>query len=566
MVETRKRIFVAFMIFCGAGALSASFYVLYRQHQRFQELALVLEKLEIAHEETRQARTTQAKDGESQGVSHSRTLWRPLQERSKDTVVQVISQVAEMDIRQPFKSPTQYRAAGSGFFIDDEGYLVTNAHLVAQAKSVWVQIPSFGKRVFDATVVGFAPDYDLALLRVTADGIAAIRKELGAVPFLHLGDSDTVRRADEVMALGYPLGQESLKSTTGVVSGRESNVIQMSAAINPGSSGGPLLNMDGQVVGINTSGIVEAQNVGYIIPINDLKTILPNLRKEKLIRRPFLGLLYNNANEALASFLGNPLPAGCYVVEAVKNSALAKAGVVRGDMLYEINGNHLDMFGDISVPWAEDKISATDYIARLPLGSKVHLVMYRKGVRRVCIALISQRELPAIRKVYPNYEDIDYEMVAGMVVMDLTINHIAALGPKAPGLAQFADLKNQNDPVLVVSHVFQTSYLARTRIISEGMTINEVNGMRVRTLSDFRKAVTTSVKTGYLTLRVSDNVLRISDHIFVVLPFDRVLAEEPQLAFDYRYPVTALNRELLAAWDTTHKSPPSPPSQAVVTA
>ena len=84
-----------------------------------------------------------------------------------------------------------------------------------------------------------------------------------------------VRRSDEVLALGYPLGQQSLKSTTGVISGREQHLIQMSAAINPGNSGGPLLNVNGEVVGINSAIIQGAQNVGYIIPINDLKMRLP---------------------------------------------------------------------------------------------------------------------------------------------------------------------------------------------------------------------------------------------------------------------------------------------------
>ena len=120
---------------------------------------------------------------------------------------------------------------------------------MSQAKSVWIQIPHFGRRIIDSTIVGFAPDYDLALCRVSDEGLALIRRELGAVPFLPLGDSDLVRRADEVMALGYPLSQESLKSTTGVISGRESNMIQMSAAINPGSSGGPLLSLKARLSG-----------------------------------------------------------------------------------------------------------------------------------------------------------------------------------------------------------------------------------------------------------------------------------------------------------------------------
>ena len=93
-------------------------------------------------------------------------LWRPVQERVKDTVVQVFAQIAELDLLQPYKTPTQASAIGSGFFINDEGDLITNAHVVDQAKAVWIQIPSLGKRIIDVDVISVSPERDLALLRV----------------------------------------------------------------------------------------------------------------------------------------------------------------------------------------------------------------------------------------------------------------------------------------------------------------------------------------------------------------------------------------------------------------
>lgn len=540
-----KNIVLYFLL---AGVYVGGYFIYRRQMRSIHSLEMSLEA--VNNKPVEQALVTQELQQSKiqEKIIVSGAAWRPIQERVKDTVVQIFTQVAEIDIREPYKTPSQYKVSGSGFFINDQGYLITNAHVVANAKSVYVQIPSFGKRIIDTNVIGFAPDYDLALLRVNDEGLSLISKELGSVPFLTLGDSDLIRRSDEVLALGYPLGQESLKSTTGVISGRESNMIQMSAAINPGSSGGPLLNLNGEVIGINRAGIAEAQNVGYIIPVNDLKTILPHLYKEKLLRKPFLGVLYNNATDALTQFLGNPMPGGCYVTEVIKNSTLYKAGVKRGDMIYEINGHRLDMFGEMNVPWSEDKISITDYVSRLSLGDKIHVVLYRNGTRKEISATFSQMELPPIRKVYPMYEDIDYETIAGLVVMELTMNHIAALVDRAPGLANYADYKNQSDSLLVISHVFPTAYIARIRTISEGTTINEVNGQKVRTLSEFREAIKKSVETGYLTLRVSDNVFRVSDNVFVVVPFDRVLSEETQLAFDYRYRVSPFAQQISLAW------------------
>lgn len=476
----------------------------------------------------------------------SAQLWRPVQEKVKDTVVQIFSQVAAMDLLQPYKTPAQGSVYGSGFFINDKGEIITNAHVVDQAKAVWVQIPSLGKRIIDVDVVGINPDRDLALLRVIPQDLQVIKEILGAVPYLPLGNSDTIRRSDDVMALGYPLGQQCLKSTTGVISGTEHHFIQISAPINPGSSGGPLLNMHGEVIGINSAGITEAQNVGYAIPINDLKIVLPDLLKTKLVRKPFLGVLFNNATEALTEYLGNPQPGGCYVVEVVKGSTLEKGGVKRGDMIYEINGHKVDLYGEMIVPWSEDKVSIIDYVSRLSIGEDINLVVYRNGTRKNFTVKFTNIELPAVRKVYPGYEPIDYEVFAGMVVMPLTLNHIQIMGQNVSGLSKFAEMSNQADPSLVVTHIFPTSQLFRSRALPIGATINEVNGKKVHTLTDFREAIKEARNQKFLTFRAADNVSRASENLFIALPWDKIVQEEPRLARDYCYPLSRMAKEFLS--------------------
>lgn len=472
-------------------------------------------------------------------------IWRPIQDRVKDTVVQVFSQIAETDLLQPYKTPGQYSAYGSAFFINEEGDLITNAHVINQAKAVWIQIPSLGKRIIDVEVVGLSPDRDLALLRVTPESLAVIRKELGRVPYLELGDSDLLRRSDEVLALGYPLGQQSLKSTSGVISGREHQLIQMSAAINPGNSGGPLVNVHGEVVGVNAAGIVEAQNIGYIIPINDLKIVLPDLYKIKLLRKPFLGVFFNNANESLTEFLGNPQPGGCYVVEVVKDSPLYKAGVQRGDMIYQINGHRLDVYGEMSVPWSEDKISIIDYVARLSVGEDLNLAVYRNGARKSMNVKFSKTKRPAVRKIYPGYEDLDYEVIGGMVMVQLTLNHVHMLAKNVPGLAKYMEMKNQEKPAVIVTHIFPNSQLYRSRALPIGSTVLELNGIPVETIDDVRSALKRGSGNKFLTIRAADNVSRASDNIFVALPFEKVIEQEPALARDYRYALSDTVQELV---------------------
>jgi len=487
-----------------------------------------------------------------ESLHHSRNVWGDTQACARNCVVQVFVDIAEIDMFMPFKTPNQYGARGSGFFINDRGDLITNAHVVDQASEIengdagiWIQIPALGKRFIQVSIIGVCPDRDIALLKIDPKEMPFIKEALSEIPYLKLGNSDNAYRTEEVLALGYPLGQESLKSTTGVISGREQDFIQMSAPINPGSSGGPLLNLKGEVIGINSAGVSEAQNVGYIIPINDLKLILPDLYKVKLLRKPFLGILSLNATDSLTDYLGNPQPGGCYVVEVVKDSPLARAGVESGDMIYEVNGNRLDIYGEMTVNWSEDKVSIIDFISRLAIGDEINLVIYRKGVRKEVTAKIDHTNVLPVRKVYPGFEDIDCEVFAGMVVMQLTLNHVKLLGNHAPALMRFAESRYQTEPVLIVTHIFANSELHRSRTILPGVTLNEINGISVKTLQDFRDAIKHGRKNNFLTIKATDNMTRASDNILVVLPFNTVLKETALLSMYYKYPLSKEVQELL---------------------
>lgn len=479
-------------------------------------------------------------------------LWSSLQLKLKDTVAQVFAQIAEFNWIEPYKTPSQGEASGTAFFINDKGELITNAHVVDQAKAVFIQIPSLGKRRFEVDVIGVSPERDLALLRVKSQDSENIKKELkkDAIPFLKLGDSDSIQRADKLMALGYPLGQQGLKSTTGVVSGREhlsgQHFIQISAALNKGNSGGPSLNCSGQVIGVNSAIIQGAQNVGYIIPINEVKLFLDQLRSmitpdtnsPILLRKPFLGVLFNNANDDLTAFLKNPPPGGLYVVDVYKGSQLYKAGIRQGDMIYTMNNHPIDIYGEMNVPWSkEDKVSMIDYISRLKLGENIKLEYYRSGVKKIAEFKFSQSELLPIRRMYPGYEKVDYEVIAGIVVMPLTLNHIVLLAQLAPELVQYADLRKHMEPALLITHVLLNSPASRARSIYAGAIIVEVNGEKVKTLPDFRRALLKSANSGYLTIRTSEN-------IFVVLPLETIMQSEPRLSNTYFYPLSEGYKDL----------------------
>lgn len=456
--------------------------------------------------------------------------WSSLEEKVKNTVPQIFVNKAPIDLLQPQRSPNQYQSLGSGFFINSEGELITNAHVVDQARCIWIQIPHFGKEQFDVDLIGISHDRDLALLKLKPDSLQKIQQELGAVPYLSLGDSDLVRRADEIMALGYPLGQQGIKSTTGVVSGREQHLIQISAPLNPGNSGGPALNLKGDVVGVSVSGFTEAQNVGYIIPINELKIVLDDLRSVKLLRKPFMGVFFENLpDDTVTEYLKNPKPGGLFVVDVYKDSPMYKAGIQKYDMIYAINGFKIDIHGELL--WNGEKISLIDYISQLKLGQEINLIVYRQGERKEIAFNFYQADLLPIHKIYPFYEALDYEIVGGMIIQPLTINHLALLINNCPGLTKYLETKNQTEPALIVTHIFLDSYIARCHTIAPGCILAKVNNEEVKTLDELRTALFKSFDNDKV-------IIETAESFFLVLPFAKMIEEEKRLANDNFYTIT----------------------------
>jgi len=125
------------------------------------------------------------------------------------------------------------------------------------------------------------------------------------------------------------------------------------------------------------------------------------------------------------------------------------------------------------------------------------------------------------------------------------LNHVHLLAQHATGLAKYAELGHQTDQAVLITHIFPNSQLARTRTITAGSTINEINGIEIKTLEDFRKAIRKGVTGKYVTIKASDNVARASDNVFVVLPYDKLIQEEAMLSRDYKYQLTDLSKDLV---------------------
>lgn len=253
------------------------------------------------------------------------------------------------------------QGSGSGFFVSDKGDILTNYHVVEGADSITIKVHS-DKKEYKAKVIGTAPDYDLALIRV--EGFPA-----NQIKAMKLGDSDLLKTGRKVLAMGSPFGLD-FTVTEGIVSatnreiptgmrGVPQNAIQTDAAINPGNSGGPLLNSNGEVIGINTQifapsgrfGGAQNAGVGFAIPINVAKNILAQLQKGGEVHSPTLGIqtadLANIAPKARKQ-LGNNLPEeGIYVRAVAPKSPAEKAGLKAGDVLVGIGNTKITAVDDL---------------------------------------------------------------------------------------------------------------------------------------------------------------------------------------------------------------------------
>ena len=398
--------------------------------------------------------------------------------------------------------------------------------------------------------MGVCPDFDVALIKLTKESYDTIKDEIGAINTLEFGNSDELYNTQPVLALGFPLGMRTIKSTVGGIAGWDflhgRPLIHITAPINPGNSGGPLLSLEGKVLGINTASWQNSQNYNYIVPINNVLIVLDDLYKKNFVRRPTPGVGSNRGTEAHARSLGNPLPTGIYVNYVQENSMEARAGIAVGDMIYELRLNgerfEVDEFGEVTVPWRQgQKISLEELLVRCHTGDHLTFVLFRAG-KRIELSSTFEEPIPApIRQIYPEYEpeEIDYEIIGGAVFMQLRENHFKLL-PATHQLMDYSHNENQSKAVLVITRILPGSQANRSECLSPGMLLDTVNGKTVTTLPQLREALMLSLKTGEISIQTKDRYA-------TVLDLQKVLADEERLARDFVFPLSETVKALRKA-------------------
>lgn len=445
----------------------------------------------------------------------------------------------EFDYLIPYR-PTGFKETrGSGFFISSDGEIITNSHVVRDAIAIWITLPGCGKTKIPVKILGQCPERDIALVKLTDEGfnIVCEKLEVERINYLEFGNSDEVHRWDKVYTVGYPLGQKRLKGTKGVISGPEYlrgvSYIQMDAAINPGNSGGPLLNREGKVVGVTTAGMLFAQNVGYIVPINHVNYILDTMRERDFVFRPYLGIYCNRSTQEHAQYLGNPIPAGLYLNNIQKNSIADYAGLKIGDMLYKINDHEIDESGETYVDWSSEKVPMYEVTARFTIGQKVVFQVYRNGKR---LELSTECVEPVEYASGQKFGPVDYEVIGGMSVMQLCENHFDLLTPD-PYLLQYARPENRQEDVLVITSLVPGTEISKLGQITPGMLISEINEIPVKTLEEFRDAIKISNNTGVFVVKAHNGAV-------FVFSFEQLMKDQYDLIKDRICPPTKFYAEL----------------------
>jgi len=375
----------------------------------------------------------------------------------------------------------QVQGAGSGVIISADGYILTNNHVVEGAKEVVVTLSD--KQEYPAQIVGRDPKTDLAVLKI---------KPKGSLRVATMGDSDQLQVGDWVLAIGNPFGLSNTV-TSGIVSakgrvigaGPYDNFIQTDASINPGNSGGPLYNVKGELVGINTAIIPYGQGIGFAIPINTGKPLIPQLVAKGEVTRGYLGVSIQSLTPELAEALKLKESKGALVADVVKGSPAEKAGIERGDVIVSYDKKPVDEARDLSA-----------MVGETPVGDVVTLMVLRNGIEQEMSVKIDKM------KSETTGEEPDAHPASGkwgLLLQDLTPQTAKGLGLK--------------DGQGVAVAGVQSGTPAERAGMHEGDIILEVNRRPVKSVKEVQETIAEAQRQDSLLLLVQ----RDSGNFYVAL-------------------------------------------------
>ena len=377
------------------------------------------------------------------------------------------------DIQRQDRAPRQRGAVGSGFLISADGFVITNNHVVEGADQIQVTLND--RRVFDAEVVGLDEPSDIALLKLDAADL----------PFVEFGDSEAVRVGDWVLAIGSPFGLE-FSAAAGIVSAKGRSVpgnsaynymafIQTDVAINQGNSGGPLFNLEGDVVGINSqilSSTGGSNGISFSIPSNVAMNVVAQLKESGAVERGLLGVRMREVDYALAEIFDMDRPRGAFVDGVIDESPAGNAGVQDEDIIVEFNGHEIEYYTDLPF-----------YVGQYQPGTEAAVRLIRDG---------EERRLTVVLGSSPTNE-------ASIVVEDTAPERANPLGFKISELSEETRQVSGIDGVRIAQ---VEEGPGREAGLREGDVVVSLNRQPVPSVSDFASVAESLPASGFVQIRI----------------------------------------------------------------
>ena len=414
------------------------------------------------------------------------------------TIVKVISHNLVFDWYAPFRSPYDSESIGTGFFISNDGLILTCCHVVDDSIKLEITLPQSGKKRYNVSILKLLPDYDLAILKTNFKN----------TDYLKIFDSDKVNQGENVKAIGYPLGQDRLKMTKGIISGYQGSLFQTDSAINPGNSGGPLINENGLVIGINSQKISSstADNIGYSVPIKYYLLLQDSIleTKKTIIYKPNLLCKFSKIDDFIGNYVNLPDNKGYLIKDIDPKSCFYKSGIRRHDILIKFDNFFIDEYGETNVPWSNEKFNIEDILYRYKNGDKVTLEYNNKdkGIQK-CDVILEYPNFNLVKK-YPNLQDnfIDYEIFMGLVLIDFSLNHLEnwqisdlnITKKNKNKLIAYSEHKKRFDNKILVCNILPGSYINSKLDLQIGLFIDSVDNKKVNSLKEFKKIISENLK------------------------------------------------------------------------
>lgn len=412
------------------------------------------------------------------------------------SVTRIETHNMEFDIFFPIKSLTT-ESIGTGFFIS-ENYILTCAHVVEKAIKIWFTVTSLGKEKYEAELVSICFSKDIALLKT---------KGFKSKKWLEFGESDNIDYNKEVTAVGYPMGQPTLKFTSGKISGRHKTFLQIDAPINPGNSGGPLIDVKGKVIGIVLQKIKSsiADNIGYVLPIKNYIIVHDIMMGgQKIVSVPSLSSVITDTQKSYIDYLNtrniNAGP-GAFIKETFKTSPLYKAGMRNGDIITKFDGYDIDSYTECNPKWSDEKVSLKHMMHRYNIGETVKISYISIGKKQKIDTEVTFSDDKPFKivdihpPIEPEIKHFKFQILNGLIVTDLTLNHIAFMNEYVTNavtaniILQFRMLKNRLEEKLIVTQALHGSDTSANTKISPGEVIKTIDGVEIANIDQFNEFI-----------------------------------------------------------------------------